>query len=128
LIVAGERHFVPYRAAKQELKFMIDAEHATHRWASRKEAIASLLTEARDLSVQARVLRDLCTKAGDKKIAIDALDKAIAALDQLLPEPQPTDNEEDLVADFDARATPALLLQLVEATYRLERFFDKRQM
>jgi hypothetical protein len=89
---------------------------------------SNLLTEARDLSVQARVLRDLFTKAGDKKTAIDALDEAIAALDQLLPGSQPTDNEEDLVADFDARATPAQLLRLVEATYRLERFFDTRQM
>jgi hypothetical protein len=82
LIVAGERHFVPYRAAKQELNFMITAEHTTHRWASRKEAIAYARVGATTMNHLMREGRIHAKKLDGKKVLVDlnSIDALYAAL------------------------------------------------
>jgi hypothetical protein len=73
---------VPYRAAKPELKFMIDAGHTTHRWASRKEAIAYARVGATTMNHLMREGRIHAKKLDGKKVLVDlnSIDALYAAL------------------------------------------------
>jgi hypothetical protein len=62
---------VPYRAAKPELKFMITAEQTTHRWASRKEAIAYARVGATTMNHLMRKGRIHAKKLDGKKVLVD---------------------------------------------------------
>jgi hypothetical protein len=83
LSVAGERHVVPYRAAKPELKFMITVEHTTHRWASRKEAIAYARVGATTMNELMKAGRVHAKKLDGKKVLVDL--NSIDALYDALP-------------------------------------------